>query len=241
MKDSSQVNYMGDSSQVNCMRNSSQVKEMRDLSRIICMKDSSQVNYMGDSSQVKEMRDSSQVKEMWSLSQVNKFYSNNIINCYGYNYIFVPNNIKNISNIKLNETSQIIRFDTFETKPTVDFYLKNYKILKKDENTLLLYKAVHKNNGEYYSNYDIKFNYFLNKTIIDECSKDIRKSCNAGLHVSDLHFAVNFGKNWEDLAILLVEVNINDIVISIDCDGKIRTNKLKVIRELNISEYQHFL
>lgn len=62
-------------------------------------------------------------------------------------------------------------------------------------------------------------------------------SCVTGLHVSDLRFAKLFGNYWLDLAIIEVEVPIDKVVIAKDCDGKIRTSELKVIRELDKSEY----
>jgi hypothetical protein len=257
---SSQVNYMGGSSQVNYMGGSSQVKEMRGSSQVNYMGDSSQVkemwgssqvnymggssqvNYMGGSSQVKEMRGSSQVNYMGGSSQVNKFRSNGIINCFGYNYIFISNEIENISNVILNDTSQIIRYDTFNTNPTIDFYLKNYKITKKNDNILLFYKAVHKECDEqYFSDYLKDFKYHIGEIIDGECSSNLDNSCDIGLHVSELFFAVKFGLNWKDLAIIEVEVDINSIVVPKECDGKVRTNKLKVVRELDKSEYQQYL
>ena len=49
--------------------------------------------------------------------------------------------------------------------------------------------------------------------------------------------AYNFGRVWENLAILEVEVNPKDIIVSRDCDGKVRASKVKVLRELDKSEY----
>jgi hypothetical protein len=230
MRENSQVNLMRENSQVNLMWGNSQVKEMRE---------NSQVNLMRENSQVKEMWGNSQVKEMWENSICKVYSSTNKISCFGFNYIFIPNNVEDIGNIVLNNTSQIIRFDTFQSNPTIDFYLKNYKIAKKTQDILILYKAVHKTEkGNYFSNYDNKFLYEIGKTYHNLCDKDNNSSCNVGLHVGDLNFAKQFGYGWADLAIIEVEVPIAEIVVAKDCDGKIRTSTLIVIRELDKSEYE---
>ena len=228
------------------------VVEMWGNSQVNYMRENSQVNYMRENSQVKEMWGNSQVNYMWGNSQVNYMWGNGLIkqihsnttkiNCFGYNYLFVSNQITDLSNIVLNDTSQILRFDTFETKPTIDFYLKNYNVKKKDDNTLLMYKAVHRvNELEFTAHYNLDFKYCIGETKQHECSSNNTNSCEFGLHVSDLMFAVKFGASWDNLAIIEVEVPINNIIVSTDCDGKVRTSELTVIRELHIDEYKHLL
>ena len=50
------------------------------------------------------------------------------LQCFGYNFIFIEEG-SDTSNINLNYTSQILTFKTFNTHPSLDFYLKNYNNL----------------------------------------------------------------------------------------------------------------
>ena len=245
MRESSQVNVMRESSQVNVMRGSSQVKEMRESSQVNVMWESSQVNVMRESSQVNVMRGSSQVNVMWGSSQVKEMWGtaiaktlsdNTKINCFGYNYIFLEEGLVN-HNITLNDTSQLIPFKTFNTTPSLDFYLKNYKVEVK-EKSVIMFKAVHKINEEYVSDYDKNFKYKIGEKTEHEINTDINNSCNVGLHASNIEFALNFGRGWNDIAILEVEIPKDKIVVSKDCDGKIRTSEMTVLRELDKSEYE---
>ena len=232
----SQVNYMWENSQVNYMRGNSQVNYMRE---------NSQVNYMRENSQVKEMMGNSQVKEMRGNSLITKLLSKyNKINCYGYNYVFVSNEISDYSNIILNNTSQIIKFNTFQTMNNIEFYLKNYDIKKTDDGkSLIFFKAVHKKNNEdgtitYFSNHDKNFTYSIGEVKHHECDSDDSNSCRVGMHVSDLEFAKRFCMDWLDSAILELIIPIDCIVVAKDCDGKVRCSDLTVIRELAKSEYE---
>ena len=81
----------------------------------------------------------------------------------------------------------------------------------------------------------------MGETKREKCSTDITNSCDFGLHVSDLRFAIDFGKNWKDFTIIEVEVPIDKIVVSVDCDGKVRTSELTVVRELPLEEYKHLI
>ena len=46
-----------------------------------------------------------------------------------------------------------------------------------------------------------------------------------------------FGTEWPDLAILELKVLIKDITFPTECDGKVRTSKAFVVRELPQSEW----
>lgn len=104
-----------------------------------------------------------------------------------------------------------------------------------------LYKAVHKfNKGEksdYYSDYDPHFRYSIGKNYEIDCNEDIDIKCGYGLHAAHLDWAINYGREWADAAILEVEVPIECIVVPRGTDGKIRTSKLKVLRELPREEW----
>ena len=121
--------------------------------------------------------------------------------------------------------------DTIENTPTFDMYKKLYLVeIKKTK--AILYKAVHKIDWKYVSNYDRNFKYEIWKTIKEKCNTNKTDSCSYWIHISHLKRAIDFGINWEDMAILECEVPIKDIVVSKDCDWKVRTPQLKVLREL---------
>ena len=66
---------------------------------------------------------------------------------------------------------------------------------------------------------------------------NVKEDCSYGIHISTLNWALNFGKNWNNLAILEVKTKISDIVLPEGSDGKVRTSKVKVIREVPLEEY----
>ena len=136
---------------------------------------------------------------------------------------------KDVTFIKIKET--------IENNTTFEFYKRLYPVESKLKKSIM-YKAVHKSeNGEYYSNYDKNFKYRIGEIKEEKCSKSKDNSCSEGIHISHKLWAIDFGKGWSDLAILECEVNDKDIVVSKDCDGKVRASKIKVLRELPKSEY----
>ena len=119
---------------------------------------------------------------------------------------------------------------------TTEEYLNFYDI-ETDGKTAILYKAVHKQGGEYVSNYDTTFKYIIGGLITEpKCNTDVDENCGKGIHVSHLNWALDYGRGWSDLAILELEVEIKDIIMPIDSDGKVRVPKAKVIREVPLSE-----
>lgn len=113
----------------------------------------------------------------------------------------------------------------------------NFYDIKHNKKAAIFYKAVHKKSNEYISDYDINFKYEIGKSITEpECSINTNDLCAKGIHISHLDLALSFGKSWKDLAILELEVEIKDIVMPSDSNGKVRTSKAKVIREVPLSE-----
>ena len=62
-------------------------------------------------------------------------------------------------------------------------------------------------------------------------------SCSYGIHMAHKNWAVLFGKNWEDMALLECETDAKDVIVSAECDGKVRTSKARIIREVPRSEW----
>ena len=113
----------------------------------------------------------------------------------------------------------------------------NFYGIKHDKTTAVFYKAVHKVENEYLSDYDSDFKYMLGDKVAEpDCSNDTHENCCEGIHISHLAWALNFGRNWSNLAILEVEVKIKDIIMPIITDGKIRVPEAKVLREVPLSE-----
>ena len=113
----------------------------------------------------------------------------------------------------------------------MDFYGIAYT-----DTTATFYKAVHKCDGEYHADYNSGFTYQIGDTAENECDPNVNRSCSIGLHVAYCDWALRYGNGWSDLAILEVESDIADIVLPIGSDGKVRTSKLKVIREVPLDE-----
>ena len=114
----------------------------------------------------------------------------------------------------------------------IDFYN-----IKHTKTKAIFYKAVRKGeDGKYHSDYNSEFIYEIGKFKTEKCNEDIEDDCSYGIHISHRDWAIDFGRNWSDLAILEVETKISDIVLPKYTDGKVRTSKIKVLRELPLKE-----
>ena len=135
------------------------------------------------------------------------------------------------ANVKISGNARIV----YMPKNIFDFM--DFYGIKHTKTTATFYKAVRKyEDGTYHSDHDKDFVYEIGKYAQDECDTDATEACGRGLHISHLNWALNFGHEWEELAILEVETKIADIVLPNGSDGKVRTSKLKVIREVPLEE-----
>ena len=101
----------------------------------------------------------------------------------------------------------------------------------------IFYKAVRKGeDGTYQSDYNSEFTYEIGKFKEEQCDDNVEADCSYGIHISHRDWAINFGRNWTNLAILEVETKISDIVLPKYTDGKVRTSKIKVLREVPLEE-----
>lgn len=115
------------------------------------------------------------------------------------------------------------------------FNHRTYKETNAENLTVKYYKAVHKRNGKYISNYDNKVEFCIGEISEAELDKNPDSVAVKGLHVASLEFAQKFGEHWNDVAILEVEANIHDVVIP-DAHDQVRTSKFKVLREVPFEE-----
>jgi len=98
----------------------------------------------------------------------------------------------------------------------------------------ILYKAVHKKDGIYCSDYNNDFQYKIGKVIKEKCDTSPEICYSNGIHVFYKEGAINWGVSWDDFALLECEVPVDKIVVPNNNNGKIRTSELKVIKEIKI-------
>ena len=118
---------------------------------------------------------------------------------------------------------------------TIHEFMDFYGI-KHTKTKAILYKAVHKQCDRYVSDYRKSFEYSIGSTVLESCDQNTSKDCGCGIHISHLAWALDFGKNWGDLAILECETKISNIVLPKSSDGKARTSEVKVLREVPLDE-----
>jgi hypothetical protein len=119
--------------------------------------------------------------------------------------------------------------------PTMTEYKNLYPIERKGKK-LIMYKSVHRVDDKYISSQNSSFEYKIGETYQESIDKNGR-SCGRGLHLSHKKWAIDFGRGWDNQALLECETDEKDVYVGEDCDGKVRTSKLKVIREVPKSEW----
>ena len=112
----------------------------------------------------------------------------------------------------------------------------NFYGIKHNKKKALFYKAVHKKDNCYFSNYNNSFLYNIGQEIKIKCDTNVDKDCSYGIHISHLNWALNYGAEWDDLAILEIETDIDKIVLPKNSDGKVRTSEITVLREVPLEE-----
>lgn len=100
-----------------------------------------------------------------------------------------------------------------------------------------LYKAVHRADGRYASDYDKSFTYGVGETAESGGFEDDPETdCGEGIHLSTLPWAAWYGRTWDDLALLELEAEASEIVVPLFETGKVRAPRAKVIREVPLNE-----
>ena len=220
--DSSQVTAY-DSSQVTAY-DSSQVRAC-DSSQVRAY-GSSQVTAYG-SSQVRACG-SSQVRAYGS-SQVTAYDSSQVRAC---GYVAVTQQDPS-AKIKVSKTCILIKVPPMDG---LTDYLNRFPI-EKSATKVILYKAVQPDLQSFYPQ---KVQYPESGTVKLEGEIDPPESgsCAHGLHFSHFDWAVEFGEGEGNFVILKAEIAKKDIVVSPDCDGKVRCSKAKIIEV--IKDWQHY-
>ena len=119
---------------------------------------------------------------------------------------------------------------------TLEEFISHYGI--KGDGEITLYKAVHKHNEQYFSDYDDGFEYRIGETAVPDngFDDDAYEKRGAGINMAPLHWCLDYGREWSDLAILEMTALREDVVVPMNTDGKVRARKAKVIREVPLSE-----
>ena len=119
---------------------------------------------------------------------------------------------------------------------TLEEFISHYGI--KGDGEITLYKAVHKHNEQYFSDYDDEFKYRIGEIAVPDngFDDDAHEKCGAGINMAPLHWCLNYGRVWDDLAILEMTALREDVVVPMNTDGKVRARKAKVVREVPLSE-----
>ncbi len=183
---------------------------------------------MWENSVVQRMRENSVVQDIYGEAMVSA-YGNNKITAHGYNIIRTSQSNKKNLTLVMGKDCHLIVVPDFQ--PTFKEFIKRFPIEVKGK-TAILYKSVHKINGGYFSDNDRSFGYKIGEVKKHENSPSKENSCAVGLHVAEKHWAIAYGSSWDDMALLECEVPIKNIIVAKDCDGKVRTSQLKVIREV---------
>ena len=115
-------------------------------------------------------------------------------------------------------------------------YLKHHGI-EETNGKVRLFKAVHKRNDEYVSDHNSKFTYTIGEeTQADKLDTNNLEDCGHGIHMAYKEWCVDYGRSWKDLAILEVEAEASGIVVPLGGCGKVRAEKVLVLREVPLEE-----
>ena len=156
----------------------------------------------------------------WENSSVEARGNVQVVNCLAPSY----------GKIKISGNARIV----YMPKNIHEFL--DFHGVEHSDGKAIFYKAVHKKDNTYFSDYKNSFTYDIGKEMEQTCDPNVNEDCSFGLHIAHLQWALDYGSNWNDLAILEVEVDIKDIVLPINSNGKVRTSKMKVLREKPLSE-----
>ena len=212
-RENSSVEAWGNSSVV-AWGNSSVVA--RENSSVVARENSS-VEAWENSSVV--ARENSSV-EAWENSSVVARENSSVVNAARNNNIEVSGNARIVYN-----------------PSSIDEYIDFYG-LDASDTTVKLYKAVHFYYGAYHADYDCKFIYTIGDIVTPDngFSDSVLSSCGAGIHLAHMAWAISYGANWSDLAILECECEKSDVLVPLYGDGKVRARKAKVLREVPLEE-----
>ena len=100
-----------------------------------------------------------------------------------------------------------------------------------------LYKAVHKRNTVYVSDWDRDFFYEIGEmAVANGFTVEPEEDCGQGIHMATASWACAYAQSWDDIALLELEADAAEIVVPLYETGKVRAPKAKVLREVPLEE-----
>ena len=190
----------------------------------VVARDNSSVEAWGNSSVVARENSSVVARENSSVEA----WENSSVEAWGNTQVVDSSRSHNIT---ANGNSRIVH-----NPGNINEYLDHYNI-HHSNGKANLYKAVHKVGGRFVSDKNWNFEYIIGQTATaDFLDADRSIDCGHGIHIAYKEWDIDFGFDWPDLAILEVEADIASIVVPDGCTGKVRTDKVLVLREVPLEE-----
>ena len=125
-----------------------------------------------------------------------------------------------------------IVYDPKDARSYADFYG-----LEHDDKTVKLFKAVHKADGLYFADWDRDFVYRIGEVAkADRLDTDPRQDCGHGIHMAYGAWCLDYGRYWENLAILELEADLDGLIVPVSGAGKVRAAEARVLREVPLEE-----
>ena len=238
-----QISYVSGNAQIRNVYGNAQIRNVYGNAQISNVFGNAQISYVSGNAQISYVYGNAQIRKVSDNAQISNVYGNaSILHCSGSANIQTMG--QNIISYNKSETKLNIQASSKTTIVILDEINCNFEGYKTfypvicEGNTTIMYKSVHKlEDGRYVSDKEKTFEYVVGETKECDCDISTDDSCSYGLHVSHKMWALNFGGGWVDMALLEVSVPVDNIVVSKDCDGKVRTSKLTVIREVPKDEY----
>ena len=139
------------------------------------------------------------------------------------------------SSIKIQGKNARIVFCPKTIEEYMEFYGQDYD---PNSDTVKLYKAVHKYaDGSYHADWVRDFIYELGMIAeSDYLDTDVREDCGHGIHMAYPEWCVMYANDWDDTAILELEVKKDEIIVPLGMPGKVRAPRVKVVREIPLED-----
>ena len=100
-----------------------------------------------------------------------------------------------------------------------------------------LYKAVHKRNTVYVSDWDRDFFYEIGEmAVANGFTVELEEGCGQGIHMATASWACAYAQSWDDIALLELEADAAEIVVPLYETDRVRAPKALVIREVPLEE-----
>lgn len=179
--------------------------------------------------------------EAWENSSIVAF-GNSHIEAWGRNRVVAYENssVETWGNAKNNDSKgaevKICGNARIIYRPTTIMQFIDFYGIRHTKTKAVFYMAVHLKNGKYVSDHDNSVEYTIGAQKPAECDCNTPQDDRHRISISHLHWALHFGGDWQDIAILEVETDISNIEMPKHTDGKVWSSEIKVLREFPLEE-----